>query len=389
MELTTPLTKESPQRVLAVVSAFPPYFSGTGQVALNNAIQLTKGGFRVRVLTPMYDGPADGLVEGIPVIRRRLVLKLGLAGLFSRLKDLNFDALHIHAPFIGGSDQATQLAKRLAKPVVVTYQQDLLGTGARGAAFAFYTRLCLPRVLASAEAVIVPSLDYAQRSILFESLSARNRLVEIPNGVDTERFTPGPPMGRLAVPIKAEERSRTFLFVGALDRAHYFKGVEVLFRALKRIGATGASLIVVGDGDMRLYYESLAKKLGVESKIAFAGSVPRDMLPDFYRTTACTVLPSINRGEVFGITLLEAMACGRSTIATSLPGVRTVVDDGTTGLLVPPSDVDSLADAMLTIISSGRAEEMGLNGRQKAVARYDWAMIGLKLQHLFREVLSN
>src|SRR5437879_3653552 len=340
----------SHRRVLAVVSAFTPYFSGTGQVALNNAIQLTRAGFKVQVLTPGYDGTEDDFVEGVPVARRRLILRSGLAGLFGRLDDLaDFDVVHLHVPFLGGGDQVSRLAAKKRKTMIVTYQQDLLSPGVKGALLAAYTRLALKKIIARADAVIVPTMDYARESVVCESLLSSRRLVEIPNGVDTQRFKPGPVneayLGRV---VESGGNTRTFLFVGALDRAHYFKGLDVLIRAIKRIEETDAHLAIVGDGDMRPHYESLVRQLALENRIAFAGRVSDDVLPDYYRATLCTVLPSINGGEVFGITLLEAMSCARPTIASSLPGVRTVVDDGVTGILVPPQDVGGLAGAMRT-----------------------------------------
>ncbi len=378
-----------PPRVLSFVASFPPYFSGTGAVALNNAIQLRDGGFQVRIVTPSLDEPLHTEIEGIPVIRRQLAFRLGLAGLFKRLDDLgDFDILHLHAPFVGGGDQAVDLAVGSAKPMIVTYQQDLLGRGLKGLAFAVYTKLRLRALLSVSSAIIVPSMDYARESVLSQELLSSRRLVEIPNGVDTKHFTPGTPKRKLPLTITPEEQKRTFLFVGALDRPHYFKGVDILLRAAKIIETTGVRIVIVGDGDMRSSYELLAKKLGITNRVFFAGRVSPELLPDYYRSTICTVLPSINMGEVFGITLLEAMASGKPTIATTLPGVRTVVDNGLTGLLVPPSDVESLAEAMITILSPRLAEEMGREGRLKAVAKYDWAKIGFLLRSLCRGVLS-
>ncbi len=81
-------------------------------------------------------------------------------------------------------------------------------------------------------------------------------------------------------------------------------------------------------GELQEFYKHKATALGLSDRVAFPGFVPDERLPDYYRLADVTVLPSINSGEAFGLVLLESLACATPVIASSLPGVRTVVADG-------------------------------------------------------------
>ena len=149
-------------------------------------------------------------------------------------------------------------------------------------------------------------------------------------------------------------------------------------------------LVIVGRGDMRDSYEQEVDKLALGDRVHFAGYVPDDELPDYYRLADVTVLPSTTAGEAFGLVLLESMASGVPVIASNLPGVRTVVDPEMDGLLAQPSDEDDLA-AKLTALLSLQPEQrqaMGLAGRRKVEARYAWSKIGDLLDNMYGEIVE-
>jgi len=178
------------------------------------------------------------------------------------------------------------------------------------------------------------------------------------------------------------------LLVANLDRAHYFKGVEVLLNALAQLPRRVKG-IIVGEGDMRSQYESKARKLKIESRVVFAGRVPDTTLREFYQLADVTILPSTTRGEAFGLVLLESLACGTPVIASNLPGVKTVVADGKDGYLVKPGDVDDLTEKISFLLENReRIWEMGMWGRAKIVERYSWGKIIRKLETIYIESLN-
>ena len=91
-------------------------------------------------------------------------------------------------------------------------------------------------------------------------------------------------------------------------------------------------------------------------------------------------------GEAFGLVLVEAMACGKPVIASDLPGVRTVVDDGVNGFLVRPRDCEDLATKMRLLLENNEIRvTFGRAGRKKVEEKYSWENIGKKLERLYLE----
>jgi glycosyltransferase involved in cell wall biosynthesis len=270
---------------------------------------------------------------------------------------------------------------------VVTYHNDLLAPGLRGAAFRLYNGLSQPLVVRQAARLIVTSHDYACHSFLSVADPLQQEVVEVPNGVDRDVFHPaheadGECLAVLGVPTDRP----VVLFVGAMDRAHFFKGIPILLRALSQVPDVHA--VLVGDGDERQALHAMAER-AVPGRTYFTGSVSLPRLINLYQNATVTVLPSTTRGEAFGMVLLESLACGTPVIASALPGVRTVVSDEVDGYLVPPGDPTALARAIDRVCSSTTDRiRMGASGRSKIVARYTWDSVGQRLEQVYLSVLS-
>jgi glycosyltransferase involved in cell wall biosynthesis len=176
------------------------------------------------------------------------------------------------------------------------------------------------------------------------------------------------------------------LFVGGLDSAHYFKGVSVLIDALAYLD--GVHAMIVGDGDLRASYEAQAQTVA-KGRVHFAGKVPLGELIALYQAATVTVLPSTTQGEAFGMVLIESMACGTPVVASDLPGVRTVVNNGVDGLLVAAGDATRLAGALAHFTDdTTTTRTMGEKGRAKVSRHYAWPHIGDRLEQLYRQVLA-
>ena len=373
-------------RIAHVSATFPPYSGGTGNVALHNALELARRGHPVTVLTA---GPGPGSstwLERVEVVRLPSGPRLGNApltpGLGSALR--GFDLVHLHYPYYFGAEQVWLSCRRWRIPYVVTYHQDVIFKGPLDLAARLHHRLVARHILAAARWVAATTLDYAASSRL--AALDPGRLVELPNGVDCERFRPDrsadPALGRVGA-----WGGPTLLFVGGLDRAHFFKGVPILLEALAALPQ--ARLVLVGDGDLRPAYAAQAARLGLEARVRFAGRVSDDELPAYYALADVTVLPSTTRGEAFGLVLLESMASGKPVVASSLPGVRAVVDEGVDGLLVRPGDAAHLAARLRELLEQpGLAARLGQAGRGKAETRYAWLLIGERLERLYQAAVA-
>ena len=134
-----------------------------------------------------------------------------------------------------------------------------------------------------------------------------------------------------------------------------------------------AKLVIVGRGDLQPLLEQLYRFLGLNDKVRIINDATDDDLPGLYNMARVTVLPSINQAEAFGLVLIESMACGSAVIASDLPGVRTVVEDGVNGFLVPPKDIEGLSDKIITLLQNDElSHRFGENGRKKVQQQYLW-----------------
>ena len=175
----------------------------------------------------------------------------------------------------------------------------------------------------------------------------------IPVGVDTAHYTPHPEGRRTPRP--------SLLYLGRLKR---YKGVDLLVRAVAKLARQGllVDFLVAGAGDARPELERLAKETGVEDQVVFLGFVDDRTKIDLMRTSWVHGLTSPKEG--WGITVLEAGACGTPSVASDAPGLREAVLDEKTGLLVTHGDVDALAGAIRRLVVDGE-----LRGRLGARAR--------------------
>jgi len=190
---------------------------------------------------------------------------------------------------------------------------------------------------------------------------AAERIRVIHPGVDSARFTPAGDWRRAPVP--------SFLYVGRLKR---YKGVQVALEAFARVRAArpDARFDVVGSGDYRAELEARARALGLGDAVTFHGYVDEATKLRFLREAWANVFPSPKEG--WGITVMEAAACGTPSLASDSPGLRDSVRDGVTGHLVPHGDVAAMAARMLELAGDpARVEALGRAARRHAEA-WSW-----------------
>jgi glycosyltransferase involved in cell wall biosynthesis len=191
-----------------------------------------------------------------------------------------------------------------------------------------------------------------------------SRLAYLPSRVDTTRFSPAK---RAALaPVARSELDRAegkiVLFAGTLSRT---KGVDDLVQAVPKIAIRhpDVTLVLVGSGPLGTRLRQLARQLGVANKVLFVGRTSHDEMPRHMASADVLVLPSLNEG--LPRVILEAMASGLPVVATSVGGVPELVEDGRTGLLVPPADHAALADAICRVLDDPKkAQAWGQAGRE-------------------------
>ncbi|MFN8377218.1 MAG: glycosyltransferase family 4 protein [Anaerolineae bacterium] len=379
-----------PWRVALVTATFPPYSGGTGRVCYENAKGLAQLGHHVDVFTAAGSVTASQPLEGVTVHWLPAWGRIGNAPLTPELLRLgHYDIVHLHYPYVFGQEMIWAQSFQDDTRLVITYHQDLILNGLMGTAVRFHHAVLGDLILRRATRLIVTSLDYASASRVAPILNdCPSRVAEVANGVNAQRFRPDLDGTSIRERYGWDSEDKVVIFVGGLDTPHYFKGVDHLIRAVAFIPDDRVKLLIVGDGDLRPKYEALAHSLGMNQRAHFAGHVTDDELPLHYAASDVAVLPSTTKGEAFGIVLLEAMACGKPVIASSLPGVRSVVDHDVNGLLAPPGDAGRLSEALMRLLSSAELRaQMGARGRFKVEQRYDWPAIISRLEDVYGEAL--
>jgi glycosyltransferase involved in cell wall biosynthesis len=175
-------------------------------------------------------------------------------------------------------------------------------------------------------------------------------------GVDATWYAPDPGTGRTEAP--------TFLYVGRLKR---YKGVEVALEALRlaRVRRPDLRLLVAGGGDDRPRLEGVARRLELGDAVRFLGFVSEEHKRQLLREAWGLVFPSVKEG--WGISNVEAAACGTPAIASDSPGLRESVLSGETGMLVRHGDAEAMAGAMLGLAADPElVERLGRGGRRFA-----------------------
>ncbi|GJG86390.1 glycosyl transferase [Gemmatimonadetes bacterium T265] len=228
-------------------------------------------------------------------------------------------------------------------------------------------------------AALVLSTPSASARLLAASDDVVGRVRVVPYGVDTEFFVPddakcGPADG---VPV--------ILFLAGL---HERKGILTLLESFDQVvqSIPDCRLVVAGDGPLRGEVESRLNGLRASNQVRLLGAVDRTTVRDLMRASSVYCLPS--DGEPFGLSALEAMACGKPVVVTDAGGLQHLVRaDG--GRKVPPGDADALAQALVDLLACpDMMRQMGERNRAVAVERYSWPRVIDQIEQTYRDALS-
>jgi glycosyltransferase involved in cell wall biosynthesis len=294
-------------------------------------------------------------------------------GLVRRIRRSRADVVHMHLP--NPPAVLALIASGYKGSVVLTYHSDVVRQKMLGALFQPILKRALKR-----STIIATSERYIETSPV---LSAhRDRCRVIPYGISLDRFNKCEP--GLVASVRAQFGPRIVLAVGRLV---YYKGFNVLVRAMRDVDAT---LVLVGDGPLRSQLQRDAQAAGVGNRVVFLGEIQNHRIAPFFHAADLFVLPSVARSEAFGIVQLEAMACGTPVINTDLPsGVPTVSLDGVTGITVPPADSQSLAAAINRVLNDPTLRAAyGQAARRRVKAEFTVERMGAQVVQLYRDVLA-
>jgi len=337
-------------RVLMMAGRY--VIGGASTVIENLADQLGKKGADVTIGALTFGRiPAPGAyeVKTLPVYN------------ISKLKRFlnSFDIVHNHHPL------TNYLALICSKPFLYHYH------GApdygKGSLFRFSMLLSIKIMKRSFDEVISVSESGARELKRYFGL---NDIDVIYNGVDTERFKPG-----------LDERFRKgtpqFLFVGNL---YEHKKVEELILALKEVvkGYPKAHLQIVGGGIAYTILNNLIKKLHLQDNVALVGRVSDFDLSFYY--ASCDVYVTASRYETFGLPLLEAMACGKPVVASSIPPHVELLNKSKAGITFHIRDLKDLSKKMIRIYEE---RDRYKNDAIYFAKEHDWSVVAEQVMHIY------
>jgi glycosyltransferase involved in cell wall biosynthesis len=330
------------------------------------------------------------LMSGIRVIRypeTRYLLEAPMVPQIAlRVLQEDYDILHVHGTTPSVSDLAILCGKLKRKPIVVTYHYDPETPlfGSIGFAVArIYNHLSY-FLLKLANGVVATTKGYAETSPVLGRMV--ERVTIIPLSINKDKFNSlGSAHARYRDQAKINAKPSVILCVAQL-REH--KGLRYLLKAMTivKTRSSDACLIVVGDGPQRARLAKAASDLRLDDVVSFEGRVTEDALLRYYAISNVVVLPSYTRRDAFGLVLLEAMAARKPIVASDIPGIREVI--GGAGILVPPRDPESLARAILEILSGNKSVERMIWHAQENMRKYSWEHIVDCYERLYAEVLA-
>ncbi|HHY43136.1 MAG TPA: glycosyltransferase family 4 protein [Thermoanaerobacterales bacterium] len=299
----------------------------------------------------------------------------------------NYDLCNINYYLPLFPDMATIAAKICGLPSVLTWHNDVHAEGLLKLLSASYNLTLNKLTLKMVNKIITPSPYCYNESKFLRNL--KNNMEWVPPGVDIKKYE-YTPLKAVREEYGIPANSDIILFVGVMNKATSHKGVKTLFNAFKKICKdTGSFLVMVGKGNMISNYIRICKDLEIDERVVFTGFIEESTLINFYRESKILILPSTTIQEGFGMVLIEANACGKPVIGSKIGGIKYVIKDGETGLLVPPGDPDALADAIMKILDDeDLAHRMGSNGRRMVMEKYTWNKSAKMTERIFENLLN-
>lgn len=380
-------------RVLLLNYEYPPMGGGAGNATHCTALELSRRGHSVHVVTSRLPGQSDIDTDGNLVVyrsfsRRKSIHQAGLLGAatylisaFLQLRRLartnDYDVVHFYFGLPTGL-LALYVSCVLRKPYVLALRgSDVPGYDNTRWYLRPIHRLLRPltRFIWS-KAANVTALSQNLRA-LAQSTTPDLDIRVIPNGINASLFPPKTPEDRIG-PVR-------LLCVCRLVRR---KGLKYLVQAMQQLSKSGITLEIIGTGERETELRALVDSMNLDNAINLIGYVPQERLADYYKRADIFVLPSIS--ESFGQVLLEAMSSELPIIASRVGGIPETVHDALGGSLIEPASSRAIIGAVLKLANEPKTRQrMAAYNRKLAETNYQWSAIADQYESLYFHALND
>jgi len=375
-------------KILFLTDDFPPILGGISTYSYEITKSLKELGEDVIVLAPKDEGYKEFDENcNIKIIRRwfprfqhgyYIKVLLLFFYLLYYVKKYNINIIHC-ATWLPCGVASLPLCKILKIPyTVTTYALDVLNPQVSK-----FRTMVMKLVLKNAKKII--SISNYTRGILLELGISKENIEVIPLGVNYERFDADIDYSDIIKKHTIQDK-KVILTVSTL--IYSYKGHDKVIKSLPKVleKVPNVVYLIVGEGPLRKSLEKIVEELKLENHVIFAGFVPHEdvALLKYYKACDVFIMPSggdEKKGHVegFGLVYLEANACGKPVIGGRCGGTLDAIVDGETGLLVNPSDIDEIAEALIKILTDeSYAHRLGMNGRKRVENDFDWKIIAKK-----------
>lgn len=365
-------------KICLVTSEFPPVIGGIASHVYELARALVAEGVTVTIVHPVAPRTGSDTVQlkGATVLRPEIIrskpfydwaLKAYLRRLHAQHQ---FDIIHVHG--------VRPLAATRGLGIATVFTNHSSGFLARHHAN-FLRRFRTRRLLAHVDSLIGPSDELVESARFFGYVGPARMIA---NGVDDQRFTQGASDKRSEWSLSDDD-----VVILLARRLVVKNGVVWFARAIGAMASHHARFVIAGDGPDRAEMVSILKDAKRLDNCIFLGKISNSDMPAIYRAADMAVLPSL--AEATSIAGLEAMASGLPLIGTDVGGIPAIIDNGKTGLLVPPRDPEALALAMDGLVKDAQLRQaMGQAARARVEAEFSWPMIARQTYDVYVACLN-
>jgi glycogen synthase len=379
-------------KALFVTREYPPHIYGGAGVVVD---QLSRALARRMAVEVRCFGPREARADGIVVrgytpwdrvggtdVRFAPALETLSIGLAMARDPVDADVVHAHTWY---ADMGALWISQLHRiPLVVTlhsmeplrpWKADQLGSG-------YIVSSWIERTAVEAAHRVIAVSHKMREDILAHFEADPARVVVIHNGIDPALFRRTERRDALE---RFGVRPPYVLFVGRITDQ---KGIFHLLEAGRRLPAGVTLVLCASAPDTPEIEERLRRAVAAQPSVRWINEmVPVEAVTQLYSHAAVFACPSVY--EPFGLINLEAMACETAVVASGVGGILEVVEDGRTGLLVPPARPDLLAEALERVLADpALAREMGRAGRQRVEAHFSWAAIAGRTEQVYRDAID-